>query len=220
MRQFAVIGLGNFGTTVARALAARGLPVVAVDLNPSRIDEIRDSVTHALVGDATNPTLIGSSGISDVDAALVALGDDIEASVLVTLNLSESGVEQIMVKGISPEHGEILKAVGAHQVIFPEKEMAERIAASLATPNIIDNIPLTEGYNIVELVAPESFNGKTLLELNLRREYGVELLAIKRNDPNATPKVVIVPSAIEIINSDDKLVVMGAVEDVEQIREL
>jgi len=220
MRQFAVIGLGHFGSTVARELAHKGLPVVAVDLNPVRVDELRGEVTHAVVGDATEASFIASSGIGEVDIAMVALGDDIEASVLVTLNLAESGIENIIVKGISDEHGKILKAVGAKKVIFPEKEMAQRIATSLAAPNIIDHIPLTEGYSIVELITPSVFAGKTLLDLNLRREYGVELLAIKRASPEDIPPVIVVPGAGEIIKEGDKLVVLGSEEDVGLIQEL
>ena len=138
MRQFAIIGLGNFGSTVARTPGSKGVPVIAVDRNPARVDDLRDEVTHAIVGDVTDSSFIVSSGIADVDVALIALGDDIEASVLVTLNLAECGVEEIVVKGVSEEHKRILTVVGAHRVIFPEREMAERIAMALAAPNIID----------------------------------------------------------------------------------
>jgi trk system potassium uptake protein TrkA len=220
MRQFAIIGLGSFGSTVALELASKGLPVLAIDKNHARVDDVRDRVTHAVVGDATDPSFLGGLGISEVDVALVALGDDIEASVLVTLNLSEIGIDYIVVKGISTEHGNILEAVGAHQVVFPEKEMAERVANSLASPNIIDHIPLVEGYIIVELVAPEPFNDKSLIDLNLRREYGVELLAIKRADPGTAPPVIVVPKAGEIIHPGDNLVILGAVEKVELLQEL
>ncbi len=220
MRQFAVIGLGNFGSTVAYELSKKGLPVVAVDLNPARVDELRGEVTHALVGDATETQFIASSGIGDVDVAIVALGDDIEASVLVTLSLAESGIGEIIIKGISEEHGKILIAVGATQVIFPEKEMAQKIATSIAAPNIIDHIPLTEGYSIVEMVTPKIFEGKTLIDLNLRREYGVELLAIKRASPDDIPPVIVVPGAGEVIKREDKLVILGSEEDVETIQGL
>lgn len=220
MRQFAVIGLGNFGSTVAYELSKKGLPVVAVDLNPARVDELRGEVTHAVVGDATETQFIASSGIGEVDVAIVALGDDIEASVLVTLNLAESGIGEIIIKGISEEHQKILIAVGATQVIFPEKEMAQKIATSIAAPNIIDHIPLTEGYSIVEMITPKVFEGKTLIDLNLRREYGVELLAIKRASPNDTPPVVVVPGAGEVIKREDKLVILGSEEDVETIQGL
>ncbi len=220
MRQFAVIGLGSFGSTVALELSGRGLAVLAIDKNHDKVDDIRDSVTHAIVGDGTDPAFLGSIGISEVDVALVALGDDIEASVLVTLNLSEMGIPTIIVKGISPEHGSILSAVGAHQVVFPEKEIAQRIARSLAAPNVIDHIPLAEGYNIVEMVAPEPFVNKTLIDLNLRREYGVELLVIKRALPDSQPAVVVVPGAGETIHAGDKLVIMGASDKVEGLQEL
>ncbi|MCK5833258.1 TrkA family potassium uptake protein [bacterium] len=220
MRQFAVIGLGSFGSTVATELSKKGLPVLAIDKNGTRVDDMREHVAHAIVGDASDTAFLGSIGISEVDVALVALGDDIEASVLVTLNLSEIEIPKIIVKGISPEHGSILCAVGAHQVLYPEKEMAQKLARYLASPNIIDHIPLVEGYNIIEIVAPDIFANKTIIDLNLRREYGVELLAIKRSDPKTTPSVVVVPGAGEIIYPEDKLVVLGAVDKVEQLQEL
>ena len=220
MRLFAVFGLGNFGSTVAVALADKGQSVLAVDLDPARVDEVRNKVTHAVVGDVTDPSFLSSVGISEVDEALVALGDDLEASVLTTLYLSESEVKHILVKGISEEHESILLAVGAHQVVFPENYMAKRLASSLAAPNIIDHIPLTEGYSIIELVTPGAFHHKSLLELNLRREYGVELLAIKRADPDRDPDVVVVPGAGEVIEPDDKLIILGAEKDVEQLQEL
>ncbi len=220
MSQFAVIGLGNFGSTVASELAKKGLPVVAVDLNPSRVDDLRNKVSHAVVGDVTEKQFIASSGIGEVDVAIVALGDDIETSVLATLNLAESGVENIIVKGISEEHATIVTAVGATEVIFPEKEMAQKIAASIAAPNIIDHIPLTEGYSIIEMVSPKAFEGKTLLDLNLRREYGVELLAIKRADPKDDPPVIVVPGAGAMVKTNDKLIILGSEEDVQTIQEL
>jgi len=220
MRQFAVIGLGDFGSTVAKSLAERGLPVIGVDIDHERVDVVRDVVAYAVTGDATDATFLGGLGIADVDVALVALGDLIEASVLVTLYLHESDVKQIVVKGISEEHREILMAVGAHKVIFPEKEIAERVANWLAAPNIIEHLPLTEGYNIVELVAPDIFCDKSILELNLRREYGVELLAIKRADPESKPNVVVVPGAGEIIRKKDKLIMMGSDKDIQQIQDL
>jgi len=220
MRQFAVIGLGNFGSTVARTLSEKGLPVIAIDRNPERVESIRDLVTQAVVGDASDPIFLGGVGISEVDVVLVALGDDIEASVLVTLYLHEIEIDKIIVKGISKEHGEILTLVGASEVVYPENEMAERVASSLSAPNIIDHIPLAEGYSIVELIAPQSFINKTLLELNLRREYGVEVLVIKRGNPQADPPVIVVPGAGEIIRDKDKMVILGASENVERINKL
>ncbi len=213
-----MIGLGNFGSTVAKELSKKGLQVVAVDLNPSRADDLRGIVTHSVVGDATEAQFIASSGIGEVDVAIVALGDDIEASVLATLNLAESGIPEIIAKGISEEHGRVLSAVGATKIVYPEKEIAQKIASAIAAPNIIDHIPLTEGYIIVEMVTPKDFEGKTLLDLNLRREYGVELLAIKRASPEDKPSVIVVPGAGEFIKKADKLVLLGSEEDVQSIQ--
>ena len=213
MRQFAVIGLGNFGMGVALKLADMGMPVIAIDRDPRKIDSITNKVSFAVVADATDKKALHSAGVSAVDAAVVSLGKQIEPSVMATIILRELGVPEIIVKGISPEHGKILKMVGASHVVFPDADMAERVAQRIVSPNIVEHIPLLPGYSIIELKAPNIFWGKTLLDLNLRRNYGVEVLVIRRGE-----QVKVIPSAMDKIEQGDTLVILGKNEDLEKLK--
>ncbi|MCD6594527.1 TrkA family potassium uptake protein [bacterium] len=215
MRQFAVIGLGRFGTKVALTLSELGMPVIAIDNNPRRIELIADKVAFALKADATDKKALGMAGVSSADVAVVSLGEQLEASVLVTIILREIGVEQIIVKGTSPEHGKILELVGATQVVFPEEDIARRVAQKIIAPNIVDHIPLLPGYSIIEFIAPEQFLGKTLLDLNMRRNFGVEVLVIKRGEITK-----VIPSAMDKIQENDTLVILGKDEDVQKVRSI
>ncbi len=216
-REFAVIGLGSFGGKVAETLAFLGVPVVGVDKNRQRVDAFRGVITQPVRADVTDREQFLALGLEGIDIAVVSLGTDIEASVLATIFLREQGIKHITVKGISPEHKKILRLMGATQVIFPEEEMAKRLAHSLLSPNILDYIPLVPGYSIVELLAPPSFWEKSLLELNVRRAYGVEVLAIKsRGDKD----IKVIPSALERIEEGDTLILLGKDEDIKTLREV
>ncbi len=216
MKQFAVLGLGSFGKIVAQTLAEYGAAVIGIDRNVENVDSMRDIITQAIEADVTHKDDLVSIGFEGIDVAIISLGDNIEGSVLATMYLHELGVPQIIVKGVSPEHGKILKMVGATDVIFPEKDMAQRIAMALVSPNIVDHIPLVPGYSIVDFVAPRHFWGKTLLELNVRREYGVEVIAIKSE---STGKIKVIPSALDKIEKGDTLIIVGKDEDIKKLRE-
>jgi len=213
MRQFAVIGLGRFGVKVAMTLAGLGMPVIAIDKDARRIEQIADHVSLAVRADATDKKALGMAGIGSADVAVVALGDRMESSVLTTMLLKEMGIERIIVKGTGSEHGKILELVGASQVVFPEEDMAERVAQRIISPNILDHIPLLPGYSIVEFLAPEQFWGKTILDLNLRRNFGVEVLVIRRGE-----EVTVIPSALDSIGEGDTLVILGKDIDIEKLR--
>ena len=216
MRQFIVVGLGKFGMEVALALASNGMQVLAIDKDPRKTEAIADKVTYAVRADATDQKELAALGLSGADAAIVSLGNKIEDSVLATMILKEFGIPEVIVKGISKEHGKILKLVGATEVVFPEEDMARKIAQKIMHPNIIEHIPLLPNYSIVEIIAPKTFQGKTLLELNLRREYGVEVLMIRRGT-----NVRMVPAAtMEKIQEGDILLMLGKNEDLEKIRQM
>ena len=215
MRQFAIIGLGRFGSKVARTLASMKVPVIAIDKDPRRVDDLRDVVDFALEADATDPKALAQAGVSESDVAVISLGNYLEASVLATILLKEIGIQEIIVKGTSPEHGKILSLVGATQVVFPEEDIATRLAQRIISPNVLDLIPLFPGYSIVELMAPTDFVGKTLLDLNIRRNYGLEVLIIKKGE-----SAKVIPSALDSIEYGDALVVLGKDEDIEKLKSL
>ena len=178
--QFAIIGLGNFGYSAAKTLAEKGCEILCIDQSEERLELVREIATHAVQADATDEKALRAVGVGEVDCVVVSMGQDIEASLLVTMLLRDLGVKQLVVKAVSPMHGRILKKLGVDRVVFPEADMARRVAESLLTPSILDYLELGEGYGVAEVAAPQTFWGKSLAELQLRTHYGVTVLAIRR----------------------------------------
>jgi trk system potassium uptake protein TrkA len=183
MRQFVVIGLGRFGSSIARALSAMDFDVLAIDKDESLVKAMEGVVSQAVVMDATDEKSLRELGVQDFDTAIVSMGETIEDSIMITLTLKELGVKQVIVKAQNDLHSRILKKVGADRITLPEREMAEKLAQSLASPKIFDFIEVSDTYGIVEMVVPKKFANKTLTELNLRDKYRVSVIAIKRKLP-------------------------------------
>ena len=212
-RQFAVIGLGRFGSAMATTLAELGQEVIGVDGDAERVRQLADTVTQAVELDATDERALRSVGIQDVDVAVVSIGENIESSLLVVMQLGQLGVKSIVAKAVTPIHGRILEKLGVSRVIFPEREMAVRIAHGLVMPNVIDYIELSRDFSIVEVPAPEMFVGRTLKQLELRPKYGLTLIAIKRRPaPTGAEITNISPSADETIYAGDTLSLLGSNE--------
>ena len=218
MRQFAVIGLGNFGSRVVKRLTDEGFPVLAVDKDPVRVEYVQAYVTQAIQTDATVQGSLDNLGFGDMETAIVSLGDNFEASVMVTMSLKELEVPNIIVKGISREHKKILELLGANKVVFPEEDAAIHLAKTIAQPGILDHFSLVEGYSIVELLTPESFVGHSLLELNLRRRFKVECLAIKSENGNSNTTIQVIPSADTLIKDGDRLILLATDADIENFQ--
>lgn len=212
-RQICVIGLGQFGSELART-AAENCEVLALDRDQKRVSAIADDVDRALIADARDVTVIHSIVPSHVDAAVVSLGQSVESSILCTLHLSKLKIKKIYAKASGEDHAEVLKAVGATDVIFPERETARRVAARLSNPSILDFIPLAEDYELMEIMAPQSFHGKSIVDLDIRKKYGALIVAIIRKDPRA---FIFVPEPDFLIQSDDALVVIGKKNEVNVI---
>ena len=177
MKQFAVIGLGNFGYYLATRLYEKGHEVLAIDKNPSRVQVVKDLVTHAVVADGSDREALETCGVEQMDAAVVSIGSDMSSSILVTLNLKDIGVDRVLVMAMSEAHGRILEKIGASEIIFPQKDVAFSLAERLHNPNMLDYLPFIEGYSIIELATPKRFEGKTLRELDLINRFGVQVLA-------------------------------------------
>jgi len=203
-KQFAVIGLGLFGKSVATTLCSMGYNVLGVDKNGERVQEMAEVLTHAVEADATEEGALRSLGIRNFDVVVVAIGEEREASILITLLLKELGVGYVLAKAKDPLHGKVLSKVGADRVIYPERDMGSRVARLLAAANTVDYLELAPNYCIVELRAPQDFVGKTLGQLELRRRYGINVLALKRGR-----EVLISPGAEDYIEEGDILVVLG-----------
>jgi trk system potassium uptake protein TrkA len=212
-RQFAVIGLGRFGSAMDITLAELGQDVIGIDGDGERVRQLADTITQAVELDATDDRALRAVGIQDVDVAVVSIGENIESSLLVVMQLRELGVKTVVAKAVTPLHGRILEKLGVSRVIFPEREMAVRIAHGLVIPNVLDFIELSTDHSIVELPAPALFVGRTLKELELRPKYGLTLVAIKRRqEPDAAQVTTIVPGADETIRAGDVLSLLGTNE--------
>ena len=212
-RQFAVIGLGRFGSAMATTLSELGQDVIGVDGDAERVRQLADTVTQAVELDATDERALRSIGIQDVDVAVVSIGENIESSLLVVMQLREIGVKSIVAKAVTPLHGRILEKLGVSRVIFPEREMAVRIGHGLVMPNVIDYIELSRDFSIVEVPAPDMFVGRTLKQLELRPKYGLTLIAIKRRPSPTDAEITnISPSADETIRAGDVLSLLGGNE--------
>jgi trk system potassium uptake protein TrkA len=220
-KQFGVIGLGRFGSAMATTLVELGHDVVGIDGDEGRVQELADLITHAVQLDATDAKALRAAGIQDVDVAVVSIGEHIESSLLVVMLLHELGVKTIVAKAVTPLHGRILEKLGVSRVVFPEREMAIRVAHSLVMPSAVDYIELSRDFSIVELPAPDAFVGQTLKQLELRPRYGLTLIAIKRQD-GATGRVVtnISPTADEMIRRGDVLALLGANDRLNRLTEL
>ncbi len=204
MGQFAVIGLGRFGSSVATNLVQMGHEVLAIDLNEARVREMADEVTHAVEANANDEEALKALGIRNFDVVIVSIGQDMQASILCVLILKELGVKLIVAKATSEAHGKVLEKVGADRVVYPERDMGARVAHNLVAPNLLDYIELAPGYSIVEVLAKPEFYGQSLQELGFRAKYGIIITAIKRGK-----QVIIAPGADDVIGEGDILVAIG-----------
>jgi trk system potassium uptake protein TrkA len=217
---FAVIGLGHFGSHAARVLYDAGKTVIAVDANEEAVQDIAECTTRAILADATDRQALISIGIPDVDAAIISLGSKLDVITLAALQVIELGVPFVAVKALSEDHGKILHAIGVHEVIHPEKDMAIRLANRLARKDVVDFLPLAPGFSITEIKAPQEFVGKSLKELALRNTLHVQLIAIERNRTKDNLDLNIVPSADDVIQKDDILVLLGKNRDLDRITDI
>ncbi|MDT7910645.1 MAG: TrkA family potassium uptake protein [Thermocrinis sp.] len=208
-RTFGVIGLGRFGYHVARTLAQGGAEVIACDVDEEKVREISEYVSLAYVLDATDAKALKESGIANVDTAVVSIGENIEASILIVVQLKELGVKEIVAKAVNPLHGKVLEKLGVDRVVYPEKEMAIRVAHSLLAGEFIEEIPIGEKHSLFELKAFDFMLGKTLRELDVRNRFGVSVLAIKRGE-----NLIVNPMGDEKILPGDILVVLGTTEQL------
>ena len=204
MKSYVVIGLGLFGSRVARQLCELGGEVLVVDIHDDLVQNISGDVTNAVVADARDQSVLKALGVGSCDCAVVAIGDNFGASVLVTMNLKELGVPYVVCKAHDDTHRKVLEKLGADKVITPEREVAERLAHSLYSPNALEFIELSDEYGIVEVPVPRSWAGKSILELNVRAKLGVNIIAIE-----SAGSVNVSPAAQYVLKKDDILVVLG-----------
>ncbi|WP_294394799.1 TrkA family potassium uptake protein [uncultured Clostridium sp.] len=208
-KQFVVIGLGRFGESLARTVYDMGHDVLVIDMDEEKVEDIADYVTHAVQLDATDENALKKIGLRNFDIAVVSIGGDIQSSVMATLLLKEMGLKFIVAKAQSDLHAKVLSKIGANKVIMPEKDTGRRVAHNLVSSNILDYIELSSEYSIMEIEALDSWTQKSLKELDLRKKYGINVVAIKDGK-----NVNVSPGADEIIREKDIIVALGSQQDL------
>ncbi|PCK21264.1 potassium transporter Trk [Bacillus pumilus] len=208
-KEFAVIGLGRFGGSICKALSEEGLEVLAMDLNEDRVNEYAQIASHAVIGDSTDEAVLKNLGMRNFDHVIVAIGENIQASILTTIILKELGVKLVTVKAQNDYHEKLLNKIGADRVVHPERDMGKRIAHKIITNNVIDYLELSDEYGLIEVEANGHLENQSLLDLDIRARYQINIVAIKREKD-----VIISPLAHEQIQKNDILIVIGAMKDI------
>ncbi|MBT2618641.1 MULTISPECIES: TrkA family potassium uptake protein [unclassified Bacillus (in: firmicutes)] len=208
-KQYTVVGLGRFGTSVALRLYEAGHEVLGIDVNEERVEDAKLYVTHAVVADTTEEQTLAAIGIRNFDCVIVAIGSDMQSSILTVLLLKELGVKKVIAKALGKQHGQVLDKVGADWIIYPERDMGERVANQLLSPNMLNYIELSKEYNIEEILIPSRMAEKSLRELDIRAKYNISAIAIVREGD-----IIISPSPDQIIHKEDLLVVIGDRENL------
>lgn len=221
-QQFAVIGLGAFGSAVARELTRHGAEVIAVDRHMPPVDGVKDEVAYAVRFDATDPKLLEAHELHKVDVAIIAIGNHFESVVLIAVELMQLGVKRLVARAENDTQRRILERLGVPDVLSPEEEIARHLARRLLNPEIVDLFQLSEDYSIVEVHAPERFLGKKLGDLKLHERFRCNVIAIKRPQPPegealAPQYQLLVPLPHTQLEEDDTLVIMGVAKDIERL---
>ena len=224
-KAIAVFGLGTFGLEVCRVLSEKGGLVIAVDVNPKLVDRVKDIVTQAILIDSTDEESIKSAPLSEVDVAVVAIGDDMEASILTTAILKNIAIPHIISRAISEIHAQVLKQVGATEVLFIEIEEGRQLANRLISPDILDRIPLSQNQTLADIVVPENMVGKHVQKIDLLKKLDINVISIKRKktsiDDQGAPRieeVILQPSHLTILEKEDVMVVIARNEDIDSLQ--
>ncbi len=213
-KQFLVLGLGRFGSSVARTLFRMGHDVLAVDTDAELVEDVAQEVTQAVQADATEEGVLESLGARNFDVAVVSIGQNVRDSILVALMCKELGIPQVVAKAMDELHAKVLRKVGVDQVIFPERDMGARVAKSLVTPSVMELISLSNDYQLVDVLMPRSWAGKTIIGLDVRNKHGLTILGIHRGQ-DFIPS----PSADTRFQEGDSLLVMGRQQDITALEE-
>ncbi len=213
-RSFCIIGLGRFGQTLAVNLARTDHQVLVIDLDSTIVNAMSDIVTNAVIGDATSDAVLHAAGVRDYDCAVVCMASDINASILITLMLKEMGIPQVVVRAGSAQHRRVLEKIGADLVVFPEQDMGEKLVSILDRQNVLEYIEFSDTHSIVEVSVPAKWVGKSLIELDVRRQYGVTVIAV--GDPE-TGKLNVSPDPAKAFAGSETVSLLGSNEAIDRI---
>ena len=215
-KRFVVIGLGSFGAAVARKLKSNGIRVTGIDGDAETVESLQDHLFEAVIGDATDRGALETLALPTANGVVISLGEDITRSLLATLHAKELGAKHIVVKGVTPEHGKLLKSLGVDRVVFPETEIAQQLADRLTWPSVIDFLPIDSDYSFVEVAMPEALLGKNLVDSDLRRKFGLWVIGVK---DALTGKLTMFPDGDFKFSDDQMLLLVGKEKDLRKFRE-
>ena len=216
MKTYLVVGPGRFGTAVARKLRELGNEVMVIDEQAESVQRLSNYVTYAVVGDARDEEVLASLGVGNLDCAIVAIGENLAASILITLNLKSLGVPQVICKAKDDLQKRALEKIGADRVVIPEREMGMKLAQNLTSSSVLDYVELSKGCGLAELVTPAAWEGKTLSEIDVRKKYGVTVAALRKADGDLT---VFVDAGYRL-KGDDELILVGSHDDLARVQKL
>ncbi len=219
MKSFCVIGLGKFGVALATRLAEEGNQVMVIDTDADKVNALADIVTDAVIGDPTNEVVLKSTGVGYYDCAVVCFTGNINDNVLITIMLKEAGVKRVVARAANEGHRKVLRHIGADAVVFPEQDMGEKVAFMLTKDNVTEYIEFS-GYKLVELMVPEEWYGANLIELDLRRKYGINVIAVTRMGDDDEEIADVSPSPTRVFASGEKMSVIGSDRDIDRIIKL
>ncbi|MBY7143783.1 TrkA family potassium uptake protein [Virgibacillus sp. NKC19-3] len=208
-QDFAVIGLGRFGGSICQELSREGMQVLAIDNDEEKVNEFKNIASHAVIADSTDEAMLKEIGIKNIDHVIVAIGENIQASILTAVILTDLDIKRITVKAQNDYHEKILNKLGIDEVVHPERDMGKRIAHHIFSNNIMDYIELSDEHSIVEVKAGKKMAGKTLVDLNIRANYGCNIVAIRQGE-----EINVSPRADEVLKNDDILIVIGSDKDI------
>ena len=217
MDRFVIVGLGNFGSSVAEALYSHGHDVIAVDTDETAVDDIAPHCSRAAVGDGREVAMLEEVGAEGADAAVVSTGDDMTASILATMALKDLGVERVYVKVISDDHARIMQQLGVTETVFPERASGYNLASSISEKGVLDYVRMDGNLTVQELVVPEEWRGHTLRELNVRVEYDVSVVGIH---DTTTDEMIVPPNPDDTLHHTDTLILAGTDEAIEAVTEM
>lgn len=213
MKSFCIIGLGKFGTALALRLAEEGNQVMVLDTDPEKVNAIADMVTNAVIGDPSNENVLRSAGVTDYECAVVCFSGNVNDNVLITILLKELGVKRVVSRAANDGHKKVLEHIGADVVVYPEKDMGEKLAFMLTKENVTEFIEFS-GYKLVELRVPDAWVGKSLIDLDVRRKYGINVIAVTRSTDDVAD---VSPSPSRQFSKDEKVSVIGSDKDIEKL---
>jgi trk system potassium uptake protein TrkA len=216
-KRFIVLGLGSFGTALAKRLAKNGCRVTGVDTSRGRVEALKDLLYEAVVGDVTDRATLEELLVSQANAVFISLGEKIEMSLLAALHAREVGAKRVVVKGVTDEHGRILKHLGVERVVYPEAEMAEQLADAMTWPNVLDALVIDAEHSLVEMAVPGAFAGQTLAQLNLRRRFGCLVLGVK---DHLMGNLTLNPGGEFKLTEDQILLVIGRKSDLSRLGDI